>query len=953
MRRWRWTAALLLVSSLLFFHCVDAKAQAPTIASISPSSGPVGSAVTISGTNFGSMQGNSTVSLNGTSATVITWTGTTIIVAVPSNASSGSFSVTVGGQAANSSTFTITALPAAWSDGDIGSVGVAGSSTYASGVFTVQGSGSGAGGTADSMYFVYQPLSGDGSIVARVVSESTSSTEAGVMIRETLNANAATAYVYDRGSSTSVYNYFWDRTTTGGSATQPGTSPTYAGTLPYWIKLVRSGNTFTAYTSSNGVSWTQVASVSITMATNVYVGLMVSSTSNSSLATATFDSVSASSATSTPSTISSVWPAAAPIGGQVTISGSGFGASQGSSFVALNGLPLTVNSWSDSSISTTIPVGGMTGSIVVYVAPTMDSSNAVSFWVPNQPVSPWLDLDIGPVGIPGSATYENGVFVVQASGTGITGSNDSMHFVFQPLSGDGSIVARVVKTSTATTQAGVMIRETLNANATDAYVFYYNWNGASDTYYYDRVSTGTSASSQGSVSGALPYWMKVVRSGNSFTAYGSPDGVNWTQIGSSQTITMATNVYVGLVTSSANNTASSWAVYDNASLSSVSNPAPTISGIAPTSGAAGTSVTITGSNFGATRGASTVQFDGVVAGISSWSGNSISATVPSPTMTGPVVVTVDGQASNGVTFTAVTTGTLSGAISNSSLGTPISGAQIQVEQSGEIKASASSDSNGNYTFSNLLGGTYDVVVSASGFGRSVSSPVSVPAGVTTTLNVSLSSPGTISGKVTQSDGVTPIAGATIEALVGQASAGSAATDSNGNYTISGLNAGNYSVVAFASGYAPANAPESVTANSTTTANFSLQAQSGGTIQYVYDPLGRLVGVINPSGDTAIYHYDSVGNLQSISRRSSAQLSIISFSPATGSAGATITIYGIGFSPTASQDTVSFNGTNAPVQSASATQLIVTVPSGAVSGPITVSTPSDTTTTASSFTVINK
>src|SRR5256886_13189564 len=49
---------------------------------------------------------------------------------------------------------------------------------------------------------------------------------------------------------------------------------------------------------------------------------------------------------------------------------------------------------------------------------------------------------------------------------------------------------------------------------------------------------------------SLPYWVKVVRSGNTFTGYGSPDGATWTQFGSSQTINMAQNVFAGLAVNS-------------------------------------------------------------------------------------------------------------------------------------------------------------------------------------------------------------------------------------------------------------------------------------------------------------------------------------------------------------------------------------------------------------------
>ena len=70
-------------------------------------------------------------------------------------------------------------------------------------------------GQADGMHFVYQPLTGDGTIVARVVSSSGG--QAAVMIRESLNANAADAYIMFQ----SPYIYFCDRASTGASPGQP------------------------------------------------------------------------------------------------------------------------------------------------------------------------------------------------------------------------------------------------------------------------------------------------------------------------------------------------------------------------------------------------------------------------------------------------------------------------------------------------------------------------------------------------------------------------------------------------------------------------------------------------------------------------------------------------------------------------------------------------------------
>ena len=76
------------------------------------------------------------------------------------------------------------------------------------------------------------------------------------------------------------------------------------------------------------------------------------------------------------------------------------------------------------------------------------------------------------------------------------------------------------------------------------------------------------------------------------------------------------------------------------------SPGPVIASLSPASGLAGTSVVLTGSNFGSTQGTSTVTFNGAAAAVRSWSQTSIAATVPSGATTGPVVVTVNGVASN-------------------------------------------------------------------------------------------------------------------------------------------------------------------------------------------------------------------------------------------------------------------------------------------------------------------
>ena len=71
----------------------------------------------------------------------------------------------------------------------------------------------------------------------------------------------------------------------------------------------------------------------------------------------------------------------------------------------------------------------------------------------------------------------------------------------------------------------------------------------------------------------------------------------------------------------------------------------------PTRVPRGTSVEITGVNFGASQGTSTVTFNGTGATPTNWSDTSITVAVPMGATTGDVVVTVDGTASSGVSFT--------------------------------------------------------------------------------------------------------------------------------------------------------------------------------------------------------------------------------------------------------------------------------------------------------------
>src|ERR1043165_8204358 len=118
---------------------------------------------------------------------------------------------------------------------------------------------------------------------------------------------------------------------------------------------------------------------------------------------------------------------------------------------------------------------------------------------------------------------------------------------------------------------------------------------------------------------------------------------------------------------------------------------------------------------------------------------------------------------------------------------------------------------------------------------------------------------------------------------------------------------------------------------------ALASPPSGAFRFFHDPDGRLRAAIDPEGGTALYSWDAGGNLLSISRHESSELSIVQISPGRAEVGDAGTIEGTGFSTTPSADTVKFNGTSASVTPATLTTLSVEVPAGATSGPVTVAT----------------
>jgi glucose/arabinose dehydrogenase/regulation of enolase protein 1 (concanavalin A-like superfamily) len=413
-------------------------------------------------------------------------------------------SASVGSYTANYEPVS-TSLPSPWISTDVGSPITPGTANYAasSQTFYVDGAGSDIWGTNDQFHYVYQTLNGDGTIVARVryQTESSDWAKAGLMIKAsptsgstyvdlltTPNVSASTPNINGVGCNANgclsplppvtpavghgihmQYNFNSDKSVTSASALAGFSSPNE------WLKLSRSGNTFTSWYSTDGVTWNLVGTTTVTMGTTATIGMFVNSHNINQTSTVAFDHVS------------------------VTTTASG----------------------------------------------------------PVPP--PWLDTDVGSPTIAGSAGYLNGVFTINGAGIDIWKTYDQFHYVYQNITGNGTLIARVTsQTNTSSNaKAGIMFKQSTTAG---------------DSYFLIAVAPGGGIKVQynftGSVGGATytfpNVWMKITRVGNVFTAYTSADGVTWTQV-FSKTITMNAAITAGMFECSHNANVLGTATFDNVS----------------------------------------------------------------------------------------------------------------------------------------------------------------------------------------------------------------------------------------------------------------------------------------------------------------------------------------------------------------------------------------------------
>jgi regulation of enolase protein 1 (concanavalin A-like superfamily) len=392
-------------------------------------------------------------------------------------------------------------LPSPWISADVGAPSIAGTASFNQGVFSLSGAGNDIWGYADQFQFLYQQVTGDVEIVARVdtLAAAGSWSKVGVMIRADLTSRSANALALVSGSNGVQFQR---------RAQSAGLSETTAGesaAAPRWLRLVRAGTTLTGYSSADGGTWRTIGSATVALGSTAYVGLAITSHNVSATAHADVSNV---------------------------------------------------------SVTTT-------------AAPSADP-----------PPANLQSADVGSPTIAGTTSYNNGVYTITAAGNDIWGSSDQFRFVYQQAAGDLDVVARVnsLQRVDAWSKAGVMIRESMNANSRNAMALISGGNGYSFQW---RLDAGGPSNFISDGSGAPPAWLRLVRSGQTIQAFESADGAAWSSIGT-QTVAMADTVYVGIAVTSHSTSQATQAVVDQFRVTAANAPPnqpPAVTLTSPASGA--------------------------------------------------------------------------------------------------------------------------------------------------------------------------------------------------------------------------------------------------------------------------------------------------------------------------------------------------------------------------------
>ena len=159
-------------------------------------------------------------------------------------------------------------------------------------------------------------------------------------------------------------------------------------------------------------------------------------------------------------------------------------------------------SWSLVGTATiTLPATALVGlAVSSHSTTTLATATFNQVTVSRPPLpAPWLTQDVGAVGLTGNSSFDSSTSTYKIAGAGadIWGAADAFRYAYQPLAGDGTIVARVasVQSTNAWVKAGVMIRGDLTAGSAHAMMMVTPAKG--NNFQRRRVAAGTTTNTRG------------------------------------------------------------------------------------------------------------------------------------------------------------------------------------------------------------------------------------------------------------------------------------------------------------------------------------------------------------------------------------------------------------------------------------------------------------------------
>ncbi len=270
--------------------------------------------------------------------------------------------------------------------------------------------------------------------------------------------------------------------------------------------------------------------------------------------------------------------------GDLMVSGNSSGAVVTFEVSAVDALSGTAKAVAAPASGSFFPVGNNT--VIVTATDAAGNTSNATFTITVNPPSlpiPWTIQQIKPYSgvAPGTIAVlsSNSFRIVGAGGASTggatadlwTGTNDSNTYVSMPWKGDGTFTARLTSlTSTdAAAKAGIIFRETTNAGSRYSAIYLIRNSGGAVLYQHKTATNGASTGTNffhGSINNrGIPEWIRLVRTGDTFSLFYSENGTSWTQLSSRVNTMSGATLSVGFVVAPRTGGSTATAMFDNIS----------------------------------------------------------------------------------------------------------------------------------------------------------------------------------------------------------------------------------------------------------------------------------------------------------------------------------------------------------------------------------------------------